>query len=381
MIRVLRSLIWRSHPSWRFIKPSTPPRESVKRILIVRFSAYGDIAFCLPFLPVIRAAFPNAKVSFLVADKYAELPRGVVGIDDVISYKRGRNLRNIGEFLRTAADLRRRRFDLIVDFQSNYRSKLMAMVAAPHAYAFSFHQQPGRALFRYSEALSRFGIPLPERLPLGYALSGDAVRWADDFITGRGLAGKRLVGVVPAGLWVGKLWPLESYAELARMLAADPGAHIVVFGSASERPRGVEIARAAGEANVTVTSGETTFIRAVALVHRMSLVVSNDSGLMQLAWLAGVPTIGVFGATDPAWSGPQGAHTAAFYRPDSLCTDCYGDRCRFDDVKPNCIRSIRADEVYPLAKELLARGAAGSIETAEATVVTQVKASASYRRG
>jgi len=381
MIQVLRSLIWRSHPKWRFLRPKLPAPDTVKQILVIRFSAYGDIAFCLPFLPVIRSAFPDAKLSLAVADKYADLPMGLAGIDEVVVYKRGRNLKNIGDFFATGLALKRRRFDLIVDFQSNYRSKLMAMLAAPRAYTFSFHQQPRGTLHRYSEALSVFGIPLPQSIPLGYEMSQDAARWAEDFIRTRGLSGKPLVGFVPAGLWAGKLWPLESYAELGRMLAREMGAQVLVFGSAFEKSRGDEIARLAGAESVTVTSGGTTFVQALALINRMALVVSNDSGLMQLAWLAGVPTIGLFGATDPAWVGPQGAHTAVFYRPGSECTGCYGDKCRFEEVRPSCIRSISAAEVFPKAKELIARGKAGSIRLDDVSAPLSVSPSASYRRG
>jgi len=104
---------------------------------------------------------------------------------------------------------------------------------------------------------------------------------------------QRLIGVHPGAAWATKRWLPERYAELCRRLAAE-GARCVLVGGPADKALCAEIAAASGALD---WSGKTDLSALKALMSRLSLFVTNDSGPMHLAAAAGVPVMAFFGPT------------------------------------------------------------------------------------
>ncbi len=114
------------------------------------------------------------------------------------------------------------------------------------------------------------------------------------------------VGVIPgAARGRSKRWPVESFARLGRRLAKKVRCRIMVFGSPAERSLCAEVAGACGSAAVDL-SGQTTLPELAAFLSFCRVVIANDSGGMHLAAAVGARVVGLFGATDPAVTGPLG---------------------------------------------------------------------------
>ena len=135
-------------------------RQAYKRILIIKPSSLGDVVHALPVLAALREAYPRAHIAWLVGVTFAPLLEGHPLLDEVIPFDRrrfGRMLQSpriLVEFMRFLADLRRRRFDLVVDLQGLIRSGFMAWASgAPYRIGFAAAPRAGRAVLHAAGAL------------------------------------------------------------------------------------------------------------------------------------------------------------------------------------------------------------------------------------
>lgn len=164
------------------------------------------------------------------------------------------------------------------------------------------------------------------------------------------------IGLMPgAARGPAKEWPAAHFAELAQRLARDPGAGLVILGSARERAAAALIAQQAGGRALDL-AGATTLPEWAALLQACDLVVANDSGGMHLAAAVGTQVVALFGMTDPAVTGPLGR------------------RCRVLQISTERARAIRRDSaaaraslaaiipetVAQIVRQLLAGGRAGA---------------------
>ena len=105
-------------------------------------------------------------------------------------------------------------------------------------------------------------------------------------------------------------WPAERFAAVGRALE-ETGRHVVLSGSAGERPRALEVAAAAGLPEDRVLAGRTDLLGFVALVAEAGLLISADTGAAHLASAYGTPSVVLFGPVGPdRWGPPPGPHAA-----------------------------------------------------------------------
>jgi heptosyltransferase-2 len=203
--------------------------------------------------------------------------------------------------------------------------------------------------------------------------------WADLLLTHGGLATSYSAGptTVPlagphrylrptAGLHPGaaygnaKRWPPERFAEAAIGLAKDYD--IVLFSGPSERELAEQVESllvAAGVRNFTNLAGRTTVRELAARIAGLELFLANDSGPMHLAGALGVPTVAIFGSTDPRVTCPWAAERTRVVRRELPCSPCHARTCPLQHHA--CMRDITAQDVIRAARSLenLPRRAAG----------------------
>ncbi len=162
-----------------------------------------------------------------------------------------------------------------------------------------------------------------------------------------------------------KAWPARRAAELIDRLVTEEGARVLVLGDAAAAGAAREASRTsrapwrrdpAGGPGAVDLTGRTSLAEAIALLKGAAAFVGNDSGLMHLAAALGVPTVGIFGATDPSWTGPRGAHTAVVAAAGFPCSPCFLRRCPRDLF---CLDTVDAPTVLEAARSLVARAGSG----------------------
>jgi heptosyltransferase-2 len=329
-------------------------KDSVKKILIVKTSTLGDIIRSFPALVSVAKTFPTAKISFVIGEQYVELIEPCPYVTEIIPYKKRGDTEDLLGFIRFALDIRSRDFDLALNFQNTNRFDLLAKISgARYRSKIVTLERPVNGIEGVFKILRTVGIR-PERRYYEVWLTDTDRRFASEFLARHGfLEGDKFIGLNPAGGWRSKQWPLEHYADLAQRLAAAVNAKFIIFGSAEERSRAEEIRRLADDGiSFAISAGETTVRQAMALIERCSAFVSNDSGLMHAAALQEVPTVGIFGPTNPAFHGPCGEGHLTFFRGVD-CSPCSLPECNLEAERNYCLGAIPPIEVYKGVRRIM----------------------------
>jgi ADP-heptose:LPS heptosyltransferase len=169
--------------------------------------------------------------------------------------------------------------------------------------------------------------------------------------------GRRFVVLSPAGAFASRNWPIERYARFAELWRRRHAAQFAILGLDTLREKAVALKAVLGDDLLNLV-GATTPSQALAIVQRASLVLSEDCGLMHMAWVTGVPTLALFGSSRHAWSAPLGDHTLCLHSGDLDCGACMEPTCRYGDV--HCLTRYTAEHVVDEAEALVARAARSS---------------------
>lgn len=164
-----------------------------------------------------------------------------------------------------------------------------------------------------------------------------------------------LVGLFPGAEWgPSKRWPMARFAELARELRRRrPTLRAVVLAGPKEVWLAVRVHEESGKVH-PVIGPDLDLAGLAAVVAALDLLVTNDSGPMHLAAALGVPTVALFGPTDPRRTAPAGDGHTVLHR-DLWCSPCFRRRCPL--VHHRCLSGIGAAEVATAAETALDRRA------------------------
>jgi len=354
-------------------KASPIPLEKISRILVVKPSSIGDVVHALPTVAALRQGFPDSFLAWMVEEEAADIVTGNPHVDEVIVSSRKRwqrelkekttrpfALRQMWEFLRM---LRSRRFDLVIDLQGLLKSGIPILLSgAPYRLGYSRAREMSHIFLthrvlvdngsmhsvdRYLEIVRFLGIAVGEKEFSIRMSQRDEQAMMDLLQEDRiGAQETKIVLNAPAR-WQSKRWPKENFAELGDQLASRLQAQIILTGSHSDRSLVQEIASLMGHRSL-VAAGRTTLKELCALLKRVDLMVTCDSGPMHMAAAMGTPTVALFGPTDPKRTGPYGSVHRVLQRQMD-CIPCFKRRCR----ENLCLKEISVGEVFRAAQEVL----------------------------
>jgi ADP-heptose:LPS heptosyltransferase len=302
-----------------------------KRILAIRTQAMGDVMITLPYLQHLRRSLPSSvRLDLLTRVETDPVPRNIDLFDEVYSIGGGRHLKRI--FVLALWKLPRlllRRYDVVIDLQNNNYSKIIRRVLRPKAWAVFDKLSPIAAGER-----TRLTI---EAIGLGKCALDTAFRLKSRdkglvLLKEAGWNGSdELVVLNPAGLNATRNWPVQNYTEFARLwLEQKPATRFLVLGTAFIDKKRDRLKEALGDKLFDLV-GQTSPLEAFEILQRATLVLSEDSGLMHMAWVSGIPTLVLFGSTRSYWSRPLGPHSFFLDSSDLPCGNCMDSVCRWGD--------------------------------------------------
>jgi len=321
-------------------------------VLAIRLQAHGDTVLTLPYLHALRRRLPGAELDFLTREEVSEIPRQVVLFDRVFAIGGGRDpWRQLVSALGLLPRLRRRHYEVVIDLQRNRISRLVRRAIRPAAWS---------EFDRYSPLLAGERTRLTiEAVGLG------SLRVAPDLIlreAGRGwrkltAAGwdgtSELVVLNPAGAFAGRQWPLERYREFAEQWASRRGpVRFLLLGRPRIAAKAQQLAAWLGSCAINLVAQDTPG-EALAMLRHARLVLSEDSGLMHMSWVAGVPTVGLFGASRWVWARPHGNYSEAVVACRAADGVCMDGTCRAGGEP--CLAALQAATVVDRGLALLER--------------------------
>jgi ADP-heptose:LPS heptosyltransferase len=350
--------------------PVGPLVDDVRSIVVLRANGIGDFVVAVPALEALRAAYPDARITYLGLPWHVELLEGRPGPWDVVeAIPPYPNLiaggevddERIDDFFRRH---RAERYDLAVQLHGGggnsnpFMERLNARVTAgardreapplDRSVRYTYYQHE---VLRFLEVVALVGAP-PVTVEPRLALTAADVRHAE---TALPISAQPLVVLHPGASDPRRRWPADSFAELAHALA-DRGCRVAVVGHGPDDARvGARIAELTDAVNLV---GALDVKGMVGVLARARLVVANDSGPRHLGAALGTPTVGVYWVGNMINAGPLlRAHHRVAVSFRNTCPVCGIDqaalgsqRCPHDD---SFVADVTVDEVIGHASDLL----------------------------
>ncbi|HEN8711966.1 MULTISPECIES: lipopolysaccharide heptosyltransferase I [Pseudomonas] len=345
------------------------------RVLIIKTSSLGDVIHTLPALTDAAHAIPGIRFDWVVEEGFAEIPSWHPAVDQVIPVAIRRWRKNVwqtiksGEWKAFKQRVRERKYDLVIDAQGLVKSAwLTRYVKAPVAGLDRYSAREGWASRFYDRRLSvAVGQHAVERVRQLFAMA-----LAYDLPEGIGNYGLDLdrLQLPPAApyvvflhgtTWATKHWPEAYWRELAERLGRSKLQVCLPWGNPAEKDRAERIAQGLNNCQVLPKLNLAGVARVLAAAKAC---VAVDTGLGHLAAALDVPTISLFGPTNPGLTGAYGrvqVHQAS----DFPCAPCLQKKCTYrpsaDDLRrfdlkrewPLCFTRLNPEHVASRLSALL----------------------------
>ncbi len=330
-------------------------------ILVVRFSAIGDILLITPLLRAIRGRHRGARIAVLTKEQYVPLLSHNPHVSEVLGVAPGEGIRAIAERIKGV------RYTHLLDLHGNLRSHALRRLA-PGPWRSYAKRRLERALLitvkrdtygvqipvaeRYFEAAAELDVQ-PDGAPPDFFLSEEADERAAEGLAGMGLGQERpIVAMAPGAAHATKRWPAEFWVDLVRRITPT-GADVAVLGGPDDVELAEHIAELGGVC-VASLAGTLGLQETGAVIRRAEVLISGDTGVMHMATGVGTPVVALFGPTVRQFGFFPYRSDAGIVELDLPCRPCSAQgsaRCPLGHHR--CMKQMLPDLVFAtLAKAL-----------------------------
>lgn len=319
--------------------PSRQFGKATPRILIVtKFRFIGDTLVAIPIFRAARARWPDARLTLLTGRNARVLLQNNPYLDEIIEFDPNQRDCGLKPFARLIGRLRRDRFDYGLTLNRSFHSAVIPWLAGIKVRAGFCSEGRSFLLNRrvpyeyngdqsevacYFDVLRAVAPDIPVQPALELWVTPDESRRAE-----RQLAAAFheeppfdcLIGIQPGASLPEKRWPVERFAEIAEAIAESMlRARIVLLGGPDERVVGDALWALLSPKARSITAdfiGNLDLRGSLAQVSGLSLFLGNDTAIMHSAVALGVPTIALFGPTNPRKWGNYGDGHRVLESPD-----------------------------------------------------------------
>lgn len=334
--------------------------EIPKHLLVIRLSAMGDVAICVPVIAALKRDNPTLKITVLTRDFFRPFFREIEGIEFVSPDLKGRH-RGLSGMFRLWKELRKKEFTHVADLHDVLRTKFLRRLLSlsgcrvevidkgrsekrmlTRKFRKIMEQLP-TSMQRYGETIARLGFSFSEPVP--------AVRKplpVPSSIGRRsGTKQGKWIGVAPFAQHKGKIYPTLLTDELIGLLVSRFERVFLFGGGPYERDFAECMEVRHGERVISVI-GRVSLSEEMDIMSNLDAIVTMDSASMHIASLMGVPVVSVWGATHPyAGFYGFGQDPRNAVQLDLPCRPCsvYGNRrCLFKDYR--CLQGIAPQTIF-----------------------------------
>jgi len=330
--------------------PENLPEAELKpfRILIRSSNWLGDAVMSVPAVRAIKNGRPDAHVTILAPEKISSIWRLIPEADEVLV------LPNKSIFAAMRLIARQPKFDVAVLFPNSLRVAL-EVLQIPRKVGYRGHARAW--LLNQIVRKSRKAGP-PEHHAMRFLRiavdCGADVQITTPPSLNLAPSSNPKPKSAPLGLCPGaeygpaKRWLPERFAEVANAISDKSQAKWILFGTKSDKAIGETIATALGDKCIN-RIGETTLEELVSELRDCRALLTNDTGTMHLAGLLGVPSVAIFGSTEPALTGPLG-NGHRIVRHHVECSPCFLRQCPIDF---RCMKEVGTEQVIEAMMSIL----------------------------
>jgi ADP-heptose:LPS heptosyltransferase len=323
-----------------------------KKILIIRYQATGDLVITLPYVNSFKQHYPHVELHLLTREEVSSIPLSLNLFSKIMMLGGGRNtkLQVVLTLLKLPA-LLFQNYDIVMDLQNHTISRMVRKILRPKAWCAFDRYSALSAGERTQNTINEIGL-LPVSLNTHFTQTIDDSRLSEK-MKKAGWTGHHFVILNPAGAFITRNWPIENYARLAQLwMSSDTNIQFVITGLPSKV--GLQLSylkKILGERLVDLTN--TNAAEAFALVRKADVLITEDSGLMHMAWVQRIPTLALFGSSRSDWSKPLGDWSVCLHSSDLPCGNCLLESCTFGDV--HCLTRYSPEFVLEQSKKLISK--------------------------
>jgi len=342
-----------------------------QKFLIIKLSSIGDIVHALPFLRTLRANRPNAYIAWIIEESFQDLIKCNPDLDEVIPvrtryWRKNINIKSWNEIYQTRKLLKKREFDWTFDLQGLIKTGFIArMTGAPNRAGFHrsncrekinawFNNHRSKYLSTDSHIVDRclsqlsilgdfhpqteFSLPICEK---------DEQASEAFMVKNSKLTEKPIAGINPGAGFPTKLWSIERYARLADKITEELGFSILLTWGPGEEEMVRSIAESMKQKSWIAPA--TTIAESIGLYKKLSLFVGSDSGPFHICWALDIPTVSVWGPTDPNRNGAYSKnHKAVFHKLN--CSFCWKRQCPLGTIE--CMDKVTVQNMFDATKKI-----------------------------
>ncbi len=340
----------------KFFRPRTLNLGEEKRFLILSTTGLGDTLWGTPAIRALRECFPTNYIGVITSPIGRACLQYNRRIDELFVVKDP----VFPQLLTLYRKLKKRKITHVLNFHTSQRPilPLAASVGAAEVIGTyginkgldflltqSLDNEEMHEIERRLDIAAQVGAhTLDSSMELFWGQEDEKI--ADNFLAGLNVpAYLPLVGLHPGAKDGFKQWPASHFIELGNLLARNLGCHLIVTGTPQEKALVESIVSHIEGASAAT---DLPLLATAALIKRMTLIISNDTGPMHVGLAVKVPTIGLFTPTCPDLCGPYLAENAISIAKKATCTPCLRKKCQ----EPFCLLQIGVEEVYDSALKM-----------------------------
>jgi heptosyltransferase-3 len=336
------------------------PTATYKRILVIKLKQAGDVLVSTPVIAALKEAWPECRLTYLVPRGTEDMVSGHPGLDGLLVVdRRGETW---GQALRFIRDLRRPRFDLVLELSGGDRGAIYSrLTGARERIGFAHLRQP---FWQRHGCFTRL-LPRPpvkmhmvdQNLAAVRALGIEPVNprlqffWDDrvelrvlDLLASLGLAEQRFVVMHPGAGWRFKCWTPTGYARVIEFFQEEWDWPVVLTGTkaAHEQELLAAVLKECRAAPIDL-AGRLSLKELGALIAKARLFFGMDSAPMHLAAAVNTPAVALFGPSGVFNWAPWGEGHLVINQ-DWDCLPCGQDGCQGTKVS-RCLVELTPAEV------------------------------------
>ena len=334
---------------------------TINKVLIIRFSSFGDIVQCSSVVELIRQRSPQAKIDWVTRSEFDYLVKLNHNVDHVWSLNKKLGFSGLWDL---GLKLRAEKYDHVYDAHNNLRSKLLSLIIRSRIFSrpdwltrskdrlkrillFTFRintfPQPFKGIHSYQEPLKKWGISESKNEKLvTWDFSSAAREKVLPFLNT-----KKEIVLVPSAAWEMKRWPLDLWKKLITIM---PDYKFIILGGKEDHF--CEELKVIAPDRVENLAGKLSLVESCALIESSALVISADTGLLHVADVLGVKALSLMGPTAFGFTTGKQIVTLEVELPCRPCTKDGRGSCS-QDVYQKCMVDITPERVAGEARRLL----------------------------
>jgi len=337
------------------------PFNGIDKILIRGTNWIGDAILTLPAVASIRATYPGSHIAVLVKPWVADIYKLFSDVDEIIIYEN--KFDSPAGVFRLAQKLREKKFDAAILLQNAIEAAIIALSAGiplragydsdarglllTHSVRRTREIKKVHQIDYYLEMVKSLGCVSVDRdmhLETKINLT-DARNVLRKYVSE---TKNPVIGIAPGATYgPAKKWFPDRFAAVADRLGEIYSAQVIIMGGRADGETAQEVRKFARTELIDL-AGKTNLQEAIYLISQCRLFISNDSGLMHVAGALNIPTIAVFGSTNPVTTAPVG-NKSVIVRREVSCSPCLKKTCPTDF---RCMNMISVEDVLRVAGDL-----------------------------